>query len=44
MKNLFTATKVFVDAVHTAFGMWKDRDDIPSDGLEYERRLRGKCT
>jgi hypothetical protein len=33
----------FVDAVHAAFGMWKGREDIPGDGLEYERWLRGKC-
>jgi hypothetical protein len=33
----------FVDAVHAAFGMWKDRDDMPRDGLEYERWVRGKC-
>lgn len=33
----------FVDAVHAAFGMWKGREDIPGDGLEYERWVRGKC-
>ncbi|MES2757869.1 MAG: hypothetical protein V4693_10885 [Pseudomonadota bacterium] len=33
----------FVDAVHAGFGMWKGRDDIPHDGLEYERWVRGKC-
>jgi hypothetical protein len=32
----------FVDAVHEAFGMWKGRDDIPRDGLEYERWVRDK--
>lgn len=29
------------DAIDNAFGIWKDRDDI-GDGLEYQRRLRGK--
>ena len=33
----------FVDAVHAAFGVWKGREDIPGDGLEYERWVRGKC-
>jgi hypothetical protein len=33
----------FKEALHAAFGMWKDRDDIPRDGLEYERWVRGKC-
>ena len=35
--------QAFLDAVRAAFGMWKDRDDIPRDGLEYERWVRGKC-
>lgn len=29
------------DAIDSAFGIWKDRDDI-GDGLKYQRRLRGK--
>lgn len=38
-----TDRQAFLDAVHAAFGMWKHRDDIPRDGLEYERWVRGKC-
>lgn len=33
----------FVEAVHAAFGMWKGREDIPRDALEYESWVRGKC-
>lgn len=29
------------DAIDTAFGIWRGREDI-GDGLKYQRRLRGK--
>lgn len=27
-------------AINAAFGMWKGRTDIPTDGLEYQRMMR----
>lgn len=27
-------------ALDRAFGMWRNRTDIPKDGLEYERMMR----
>ncbi|WP_235527177.1 ribbon-helix-helix protein, CopG family [Sphingopyxis sp. 113P3] len=30
------------DAIDNAFGIWRDRADI-SDGLAYQRRLRGEA-
>ncbi|NRR29219.1 hypothetical protein HSX11_03375 [Oxalobacteraceae bacterium] len=29
-------------AIQKSVGLWKDRTDIPTDGLEYQRQLRGE--
>jgi len=29
-------------AVKRAEGLWKDRDDIPKDGVEYQEKLRSE--
>lgn len=31
-----------VEAVKRAEGLWKDRDDIPKDGVEYQEKLRSE--
>ena len=30
------------EAILAIFGLWKGRTDIPQDGLEYERQMRGQ--
>lgn len=29
-------------ALNAAEGLWKDRTDIPKDGVEYQNKLRGE--
>lgn len=29
-----------MEALSKCFGLWKDRTDIPKDGLEYQRMMR----
>jgi hypothetical protein len=31
-----------LNAVRKVAGLWKDRQDIPTDGLEYERLMRNE--
>lgn len=31
-----------LNAVRKVAGIWKDRQDIPTDGLEYERLMRNE--
>lgn len=31
-----------LEAVKRAEGLWKDRDDIPKDGVEYQEKLRSE--
>lgn len=31
-----------LEALKTIAGLWADRDDIPADGLEYQRQMRSE--
>ena len=31
-----------LDALATIAGLWANRDDIPADGLEYQRQMRSE--
>ena len=35
-----TPVEVIQERLMETFGMWADRDDIPSDGVEYTNQLR----
>ena len=39
---LVARKKRFRAALAAASGMWKGRTDIPTDGVEYQRMLRGE--